>query len=167
MFAVRRHISFVELMAVIYWFEVERFISVVYATFCRQLTRQTLVGGCSSVAHPACWVVCANYPLICHITRSIDPSVPCTQDATRSEFDPVESFCPYIWPMGIFGVGSNMPKTGEKARHSGRRAVGLAQRSLSLGNPNQGRVCWGLEQPLVMNPAPPLPPPTHCLAGAC
>lgn len=60
---------------------------------------------------------------------------------------------------GNLGVESNMPKTSEEARHSGRRAVGLAQRSLSLGNPSQGRVCWGWRS---ISNEPSAPSPLSC-----
>ena len=99
LFAVRRHISFVELMAVIYWFEVERFIRL----WCLCNFLSAAVNTCRQQWARWVVVVCANYRLICHITRSIDPSASCTQDATRSEFDPVESGCPYIsgrWESG-------------------------------------------------------------------
>ena len=75
LFAVRRHISFVELMAVIYWFEVERFIRL----WCLCNFLSAAVNTCRQQWARWVVVVCANYRLICHITRSIDPSASCTQ----------------------------------------------------------------------------------------
>ena len=132
---------------------------VVYATFCRQLTSQALVG---EAAHPACCLVPGRV-LLLSIARSATLTLqsihPCTQDATRSEFDPVESSSPID---GDLESGLICLKRVKKRDIAGR-AVGEC--SLSLGNPDQGRLCWGWRA-ISNEPSAPLALP-DCLAQAC
>ena len=132
---------------------------VVYATFCRQLTSQALVGNRQPTL-PAAWSCAAvKYRSICHIDPSIDPSDSCTQDATRSEFDPVESSSPIDRDL----ESSLICLKRVKKRDIAGRAVGEC--SLSLGNPDQGRLCWGWRA-ISNEPSAPLALP-DCLAQAC
>ena len=114
---------------------------------------------------PTLLVVCANYRSICHITRSIDPSGPCTQDATRSEFDPVKSCPPYIWQMGIWESSLICLKRVKK------RDIAVEELSVLLNVPSAwvtpAKVeCVGVGGPLVMNPALPSPLTTVLLGPA-
>ena len=127
---------------------------VVYATFCRQLTSQALVG---AAAHPAWSCAAVKYRSICHIDPSIDPSVypRCNEIGIRSGWK--------LPPIDRDLESGLICLKRVKKRDIAGRAVGEC--SLSLGNPDQGRLCWGWRA-ISNEPSAPLALP-DCLAQAC
>ena len=145
---------------------------MVYASFCGRLTRQTRVGG-SGVERPPCLCALsigsrskistgsATFPPSIHPSNPLD--VLKMQPDRNSIRSKTVAHITAIWKDGNLESGQICRKRSGKARHRGKSC-----RSCSNVAPawvTSAKVdCAGAGGPLVMNPAPLCPPPTHLQA---